>query len=72
MVLLVMDGEQVHSLRKARGLSRRQLAEASGVSAKTLENAELGKTHARPSTARKIGAALEDDPRSLARVAGRA
>ena len=72
MVLLVMDGEKVRSLRKERGWSRRQLAEAAGVSQKALENAELGKTHARPTTARKIGAALAVDPRSLARVAGRA
>lgn len=50
MVLLVMDREQMRSLRNGRGLSRKQLAGISGVSEKTLENAELGKTHARPST----------------------
>ena len=72
MVLLVMDGEAVRSLREERRLSRRQLAEASGVSVKTLAHVELGKTRARLSTARKIGAALEVDPRSLATVAGRA
>ena len=38
----------------------------------TITNAELAKTYAFPSTARKIGAALEVDPRSLATVASRA
>ena len=72
MVLLVMDGERVRSLREKKGWSRRRLAAVSGVSAKTLENAELGKTHALPATARKVGAALEVDPRSLGAVARRA
>ena len=69
---LVMDSEQVRSLREQKGMSQRQLAEASGVSKKTLANVEAGKVRPLPSTARKIGAALEVDPRSLARVASRA
>ena len=73
MVYLVMDAEQVRSLREEKGMSQRQLAEASGVSKKkTLANVEAGKVHPLPSTARKIGAALDVDPRSLARVASRA
>jgi len=72
MVYLVMDSEQVRSLREQKGMSQRQLAEASGVSKKTLANVEAGKVRPLPSTARKIGAALEVDPRSLARVASRA
>jgi transcriptional regulator with XRE-family HTH domain len=72
MVYLVMDGEQVRSLREQKGMSQRQLAEASGVSKKTLSNVEVGKVHTLPSTARKIGVALDVDPRSLGRVAGRA
>ena len=43
MVLLVMDGEWVRSLREKKGWSRRRLAAVSGVSAKTLENAELAR-----------------------------
>src|SRR5829696_7483596 len=71
MVYLV-DGEQVRSLREEKGMSQRQLAEASGVSKKTLANVEVGKVHPLPSTARKIAAALEVDPRGLPRVASRA
>jgi DNA-binding XRE family transcriptional regulator len=72
MVYLAMDGGQVRCLRKEKGMSQRELAEASGVSKKTLANVEAGKVHTLPSTARKIGAALDVDPRSLARVASRA
>ena len=72
MVYLVMDSEQVRNLRGEKGMSQRQLAEASGVSKKTLANVEVGKVHPLPSTARKIAAALDVDPRSLARVASRA
>jgi transcriptional regulator with XRE-family HTH domain len=72
MVYLAMDSERIKELRREKGMSQRQLAEASGVSKRALTNAELGKTYAFPSTARKIGAALEVDPRSLATVASRA
>jgi len=72
MVYLVMDSEQVRNLRREKGMSQRQLAEASGVSKKTLTNVETGKVHSLPSTARKIAAALEVDPRRLAKVASRA
>jgi transcriptional regulator with XRE-family HTH domain len=57
MMLLVMNGGRVRRLREERELSRR-LAEASGVSVKTIENAELGKICARPATARRVSAAL--------------
>jgi transcriptional regulator with XRE-family HTH domain len=36
MVYLVMDAEQVRSLRKQKGMSQRRLAEVSGVPRKTL------------------------------------
>jgi DNA-binding XRE family transcriptional regulator len=72
MVYLAMDGEHVRSLREQKAMSQRELAGASGVSKKMLANAELGKTYAFPETARKIGAALDVDPRSLARVVPRA
>ena len=72
MVYLVMDGEQVRSLREEQGMSQRQLAEVSGVARRTLANVEAGTAHTLPSTARKIGAALDVNPRSLATVASRA
>jgi transcriptional regulator with XRE-family HTH domain len=71
MVYLVRDGEQVRSLREQKGMSQPQLAEASGVSKKTLANVEAGKVHPLPSTVRKMGTALEVDPWSLAAVASR-
>ena len=40
MVYLVMGGEQVRSLRERREYPRGQLAEASGVSTKTLADVE--------------------------------
>ena len=40
---LVMDGEQNRNLREQKGISQRQLAEASDVSKKTLSNAQTGK-----------------------------
>jgi DNA-binding XRE family transcriptional regulator len=69
---VVMNSERVRSLREQRGMSQRRLSEASGVSRRTLTSVEAGKVHTLPSTARKIGVALEVDPRSLARVASRA
>src|SRR5829696_3518772 len=45
MVYLVMDGEQVRSLREEQGMSQRRLAEASGVSRKTLADVEAGKVN---------------------------
>ena len=72
MVYLVIDGEQVRSLRQEKGMSQRGLAEASGVSKKTVTDVEAGKVHPQPATARKIAAALGVDSRSLATVASRA
>jgi transcriptional regulator with XRE-family HTH domain len=66
-LVLAANGGASQNWRK-----RMVLAGASGVSKKTLANAELGKTYAFPETARKIGAALDVDPRSFARVVPRA
>jgi transcriptional regulator with XRE-family HTH domain len=74
-VYLAMDSEQVRSLREQKRMSQRQLAEASDVSKKkTLANAQTGKkTYTLPETAhKKIGVALDVDPRSLVTVAPRA
>ena len=57
MVYLEMGAEQVRSLRKQKGMSQRRLAEASGVSRKTLVNTETGRTYTFPQTARKMAAA---------------
>jgi DNA-binding XRE family transcriptional regulator len=71
-VYVVMYSERVRSLRKKKGMSQRELAEVSGVSKRTVTNVEAGKVCSQVSTARKIGAALEVDFRSLGTVASRA
>jgi transcriptional regulator with XRE-family HTH domain len=40
MVYLAMDGEQVRSLREQKGLSKRALASAAGISVSTAARAE--------------------------------
>jgi transcriptional regulator with XRE-family HTH domain len=71
MVYLAMDGEQVRSLREQRGMSQRELAEAASVSKRTVTNVEAGKVYSQVSTARKIGAALDVNPRTFARAISR-
>jgi transcriptional regulator with XRE-family HTH domain len=70
-MFVVMDGEQIQELRQERGLSRPQFAQEAGVSVSTLANLERG-ANVRLKTARKVGAALEVDPRSLGHSAARA
>jgi XRE family transcriptional regulator, regulator of sulfur utilization len=52
-------GARVHSLREAMGLSRRDLAERSGVSAPMLSQVERGETSPTLAVAAKIAAGLE-------------
>jgi DNA-binding XRE family transcriptional regulator len=66
MVYLVMDGEQVRELRQKKRMSQRQLAAEANVSKKTISDVEAGKVRPQVSTVRKIAAALQVDPRSLA------
>jgi transcriptional regulator with XRE-family HTH domain len=66
IVYLVMDGEQVRELRQKKRMSQRQLAAEANVSKKTISDVEAGKVRPQVSTVRKIAAALQVDPRSLA------
>jgi transcriptional regulator with XRE-family HTH domain len=66
-----LSPEKVRELREEREMSHRELAEVAGVSASTLANLERG-ANVRLKTARKVGAALGVDPRSLRRSASRA
>ena len=64
--------ERVKTLREERGMSKRDLAAAAGVSKKTARNAERG-APVRSKTARKVAAALGvDPPQRLGRPAHRA
>ena len=63
--------ERVKTLREERGMSKRDLAAAAGVSKKTARNAERG-APVRSKTARKVAAALGvDPPQRLGRPAHR-
>ena len=67
-----MYPEKVRALREERGMSKRDLAAAAGVSPKTAGNVESGEP-VRSKTARKVAAALGiDPPQPLGRPAHRA
>src|SRR5918993_3284901 len=51
--------EALKQLRRRRGLSQKDLAEASGVGQDTISGIESGRHEPRPSTLRKIAEALE-------------
>lgn len=66
-----MNG-QLQTLRELRALSRRDLAELSGVDKATIYRLEHGRTgRARPSTLRKLAKALDVEPALLLSVQGR-
>jgi len=56
-----MHGDKVQELRSARGMSRRDLAAAAGISLSTAWRAERAEP-VRVSTAKAVAAALEVDP----------
>ncbi len=51
-------GERLRRARERLGLSQRDLAAAAGVGAATVTRLELGQTHPRPVTVRRLAAAL--------------
>ena len=57
--------ERLRKLRRMRVLTLRELEEESGVSYNTIWRLENGYRQARPSTIRKLAAALEVDPAEL-------
>ena len=68
---VVLYPERVKALREERGMTKRDLAAAAGVSKKTAGNAERGEP-VRAKTARKVAAALGvDPPQRLGRPANR-
>ena len=56
-----MHGDKVQELRSARGMSRRDLAAAAGISRSTARRAERAEP-VRLTTAKAVAAALEVDP----------
>lgn len=53
-----MDGGRLKALRLAAPMTQFQLAGASGVSVRTIQAIEAGRTDPRESTAKKLAAAL--------------
>jgi len=62
-----MNGRRVEELREEKGLSKQELAAAAGVSPSTLRSAVREKP-VQVKTAKKVGGALEVDPRSIAQA----
>ena len=60
-----IDGEKLKTLREARFLSHRELAERAGVSPTTVLNLEAGKAEPQRRTVRKLAQALGVDPAEL-------
>lgn len=60
-----MDLPRLKLWRQRRALALRDLAVASGVGVSTISLLERGKAAARPSTVRKLAAALAVDPMAL-------
>lgn len=65
-----VDAEALKRLRKDRVLSQRELARTAGVTHATVWRLENGFELARPSTVRKLAAALGTEPRELLREGG--
>ena len=59
------DGEKLRTLREARFLSHRDLAERANVSPTTVLNLEAGRVEAQRRTVRKLAEALGVDPAEL-------
>ncbi len=62
---LEIEGEKLRAARDRKALTLRELAEASGVNYSTIWQLESGRRDARPSTIRKLVAALGIEPRDL-------
>ena len=60
-----VDGEKLRVVRERALLSRRELAEKSGVSMDTIQRVELGEGGAFGRTVRRLAEALDIDPEEL-------
>ncbi len=59
------DGTRLRKVRKGRALSLRDLGKLAGVSYDAIHAIEVGKQEPRPSTVRKLAAALGIEPEVL-------
>jgi transcriptional regulator with XRE-family HTH domain len=63
-----VDVQKLKELRRRRVLTLRELEEESGVSYNTIWRIENGYREARPSTIRKLAAALRVEPEELVKI----
>ena len=63
-----VDVQKLRELRRRRVLTLRELEEESGVSYNTIWRIENGYREARPSTIRKLAAALGVEPQELLKI----
>ena len=67
-MLVTTDGPKVRALCEASESSTREFAQKAGISRRTLRRVERNEGPVRLGTARKIGPALDVDPRTIARA----
>jgi transcriptional regulator with XRE-family HTH domain len=60
-----VDGRRLRTLREARGITRQQLADAAGISLRTLAGAELGESQPFPVVVAALAVALEVEVESF-------
>jgi transcriptional regulator with XRE-family HTH domain len=67
MEAVVYVGDNVRELRTLNALTQEELAERAGITATALSRIERNEAEPRPSTLRKLAAALDVKPRELIR-----
>jgi XRE family transcriptional regulator, regulator of sulfur utilization len=67
METVVYVGENVRELRTLSALTQEELADSAGITATALSRIERNEAEPRPSTIRKLAAALGVEPRELIR-----
>jgi transcriptional regulator with XRE-family HTH domain len=67
METMVYVGENVRELRTLSALTQEELADRAGITATALSRIERNEAEPRPSTLRKLAAALGVEPRELIR-----
>jgi transcriptional regulator with XRE-family HTH domain len=65
METVVYIGDKLKLVRLRRAMTQRQLAEAAGLSHRTIVGLETNRTEPHPSTLGKLAEALNVDPREL-------
>jgi transcriptional regulator with XRE-family HTH domain len=70
MEAVVYVGDNVRELRTLNALTQEELADRAGITATALSRIERNEAEPRPSTLRKLAAALGTEPRELIKRSG--